>query len=166
MSAENPPAGTWERDEAAVAWSYGSILAAAAVVGAGKVAHTAGRAGLYVSVTAGVIWLAHSYAAFVGHGGRIDLPGRAKRLRHALVTETAILGAFLPAVIAFVACSLLDTSLSAAGYLALGATILTMAVAAGTAARRTGAGAAGAALAALGALLIGGALIAAKVALK
>jgi hypothetical protein len=45
-------------------------------------------------------------------------------------------------------------------------TIVVMAGAAGFAARRTGAGATGVALAALGALVIGGTLIAAKVALK
>ena len=160
------PAGTWERDEILVAWTYGSILSGAAVVAAGKIANAPGRAALYVAITAAVVWLAHSYAAFVGHGGRIDLPGRANRLRHAVVAEFPILGAFVPGAAALLACSLLDTSLSTAGYIALGATIATMAWAAGTSARRTGAGATGAALAALGALVIGGTLIAAKVLLK
>ena len=113
-----------------------------------------------------MVWLAHSYAAFVGHGGRIDLSGRGKRLWHAHATEIPILIAFAPATVALVLCSLLDFSLSTAGYVALGATIVTMAWAAGTAARRTGADARSAGLAALGALLIGGTLIAAKVALK
>ena len=160
------PSGTWERDDALVAWVYGSILAGAAVVGAGKIADTAGRAALYVAVTGTVVWLAHSYAAFVGHGGRIDLAGRAQRLRHAHATEASILVSFVPAVATLLLCSLLDTSLSASGFIALGVTIVTMAWAAATAARRTGADAGGAALAALGALLIGGTLIAAKVALK
>lgn len=160
------PANTWERDEVLVAWTYGSILSGAAVVAAGKIAHSPGRAALYVAVTAAIVWLAHSYAAFVGHGGRIDLGGRGERFWHAHVTEFPILMAFAPATVALLACSLLDSSLSTAGFVALGATIVTMAWAAGTAARRTGANARGAALAALGALLIGGTLIAAKVALK
>ena len=160
------PDGTWERDEVLVAWVYGSILAGAAVVGAGKIADTVGRASLYVAVTGTVVWLAHSYAAFVGHGGRIDLDGRGKRLRHAHAAEASILVSFVPAVAALLVCSLLDTPLSTAGFVALGVTILTMAWAAATAARRTGAEAGGSALAALGALLIGGTLIAAKVALK
>ena len=149
-----------------VAWTYGSILSGAAVVAAGTIANSPGRAALYVAVTAAIVWLAHSYAAFVGHGGRIDLGGRGERLWHAHVTETPILVAFLPATIALLVGSLFDLSLSTAGYVALGATIVTMAWAAATAARRTGADARGAALAALGALVIGGTLIAAKVALK
>ena len=160
------PEGTWERDEVLVAWTYGSILSGAAVVAAGKFADSPGRAALYVAVTGAVVWLAHSYAAFVGHGGRIDLGGRGKRLWHAHLTETPILVSFIPAVAALLISSLLDASLSTAGYIALGATIVTMAWAAATAAHRTGANATGAALAALGALLIGGTLIAAKVALK
>ena len=79
--------------------------------------------------------------------------------------EFPILVAFAPARSRSWLCSLLDSSLSTAGYVALGATIVTMAWAAGTAARRTGADARGA-LAALGALVIGGTLIAAKVPLK
>jgi hypothetical protein len=86
------PPGSWERDERTVAWIYGSILVAAAVVVATEViASKPGQILLYTTSTMVVVWLVHSYAAFVGHGGRIDIGGVGARVRHAMSTEFAVL---------------------------------------------------------------------------
>jgi hypothetical protein len=157
----------WERDESLVAWIYGSVLTGAAVVAAtSKVAHTAGQVLLYTAVTMAVVWLAHGYAAFVGHGGRMDVDGTAGRFAHAFGAELSILGSATPTLIALAGAWLLDADVEAAGYAGLVTTIGTMVAAATFSARTTGAGPRGAMLAAVGAVVIGLALIAAKVALK
>ena len=157
----------WERDESLVAWIYGSVLTGAAVVAAtSKVAHTAGQVLLYTAVTMVVVWLAHGYAAFVGHGGRMDVDGTAGRFAHAFRAELSILGSAVPTLVALAAAWLLNAGVNAAGYAGLVTTIGTMVAAATYAARSAGAGFRGALLAAVGALVIGLALIAAKVALK
>jgi hypothetical protein len=157
----------WERDEAIVAWIYGSILTGAAVaVATGAVAETVPRVLLYVGATMLVVWLAHVYADFVGRGGRIDVGDMPRRLAHAGVAELPILASSIPTLIAIALCRLTGASVSATGYVGLTVTITTMVVAATYAARNAGAGRAAAGLAASGALVIGAALIAAKVALK
>ncbi len=113
-----------------------------------------------------VVWLAHGYAAFVGHGGRMDVSGTAGRFAHAFGAELSILGSAVPTLVALAAAWLLDAGVDAAGYVGLVTTIGTMVAAATYAARSAGAGFRGASLAAVGALVIGFALIAAKVALK
>jgi hypothetical protein len=156
-----------ERQESLVAWIYGSILTGAAVVAAtSKIADTAGQLLLYTAVTMIVVWVAHGYAAFVGHGGRMDVEGTAGRFAHAFRAEISILGSAVPTLIALAAAWLLDADVSAAGYAGLVTTVGTMVAAATYAARSAGAGLQGALLAAIGALFIGLALIAAKVALK
>jgi hypothetical protein len=165
---EAPPGdGGWERDEAVFAWIYGPILAGAAVaVATGVVAETTGQVLLYTTATMVVVWLAHGYAAFVGHGGRMDLDGTFRRIVHAFGAELPILASALPTLAALAFGWIIDATVSAAGYIGLATTVGTMVGAATYAARNTGAGAAGSVLAALGAFVIGAALIAAKVALK
>jgi hypothetical protein len=162
-----PVGDGWERDESLVAWIYGSVLTGAAVVAAtSKVASTAGQVLLYTAVTMIVVWIAHGYAAFVGHGGRMDVDGTTDRFAHAFGSELSILGSAVPTLIALAAAWLLGADVDAAGYAGLVTTIGTMVAAATYAARSAGAGFRGALLAAIGALVIGLALIAAKVALK
>ena len=157
----------WERDDAIFAWIYGSVLTGAAVaVATGAGVKTVDRVFLYVCATMAAVWLAHVYAAFVGHGGRMDVSGTGRRLARAARAEVAILASAVPALATIAVCLALDMSVSAVGFAGLGATITTMVAAATYAARNTGAGFAGAALAAAGALLIGASLIAVKVALK
>ena len=113
-----------------------------------------------------VVWLAHVYADFVGRGGRIEVGDPLRRLARACVAELPVLASSIPTLIAIAVCRLTGASVSTTGYVGLVATITTMVAAATYAARSAGAGRAGAALAAVGALVIGAALIAAKVALK
>ncbi|HYH62403.1 MAG TPA: hypothetical protein VD766_11105, partial [Solirubrobacterales bacterium] len=113
-----------------------------------------------------VLWLAHAYAAFVGHGGRFEGGRVGPRLGHAFAVESTILAAGVPTVIATAVALLFGASVSTTGYVGAGAAIATMVVAAGLAARESGAGPIGIAIGAVGAILIGGLLIAAKVALK
>jgi hypothetical protein len=161
------PAGGWERDERAVAWVYGSILVGAAVVvAAGVIASKPGQVPLYTASTMVVVWLAHSYAAFVGHGGRLDVEGRRERWLHALATELPVLASAAPTLIAMGVAWLADAGVGATGLTGLIASIATMAIVAAGAARRTGAGPLGIAAAAASALLLGGLLVFAKVALK
>jgi len=161
------PTETWERDEGAVAWVYGSILAGAAVVvAAGVIASAPGQVLLYTTATMIVVWLVHSYAAFIGHGGRFNLVGLYARLRHAMRTELPILAAATPTLAALAAASLFSAGVAATGLVGLVTSIATMAVVATRAARRAGAGRVGMAAAAAGALALGAILIAAKVALK
>jgi hypothetical protein len=168
VQGEAPPTdGGWERDEAVFAWIYGPILAGAAVaVATGVVARTAGQVMLYTAATMVVVWFAHGYAAFVGHGGRMDLDGTFRRVVYAFGAELPVIASALPTLAALALAWIIGASVSAAGYLGLATTVGTMVGAATYAARNTGAGTAGAVLAALGAFIIGAALIAAKVALK
>jgi len=161
------PPNDWERDERTVAWVYGGMLTGAAVVVASaKIATEPWQVTLYTLVATVVLWLAHSYAAFVGHGGRFDGGQLGARLRHAFAVESPILAAGLPTVAATAVAALAEASVSETGYVGAIAAVATMVVAASLAARRSGAGPAGIAVGALGAALIGGLLIAAKVALK
>jgi hypothetical protein len=164
---DRPLPGTWERDERAVAWVYGSILVAAAVVVATDViASKPGQILLYTAATMVVVWLAHSYAAFVGHGGRVDVAGVGARVRYAMSTELAVLASASPTLIAIAACWLVGAGVTATGLVGLIVSIATMALVTGGIARRAGAGRFGVVAAAVGALLLGGLLVAAKVALK
>jgi hypothetical protein len=160
-------AGTWERDEGAVAWVYGSILVGAAVVVAsGVVASAPGQVLVYTAATMVIVWLAHSYAAFVGHGGRVDIGGVHMRLAAAMRIELPVLASSVPTLIVLAVCWLVGTGLGPTGLIGLIAADVTMALVAGGAARRAGAGYPGIAAAVLAALVIGTALIAAKVSLK
>jgi hypothetical protein len=161
------PAESWERDERAVAWVYGSMLVAAAVVVAAEVVASApGQIFLYSAVAMVVVWLAHSYAAFVGHGGRVDTGGVGAGVLHAMRTELAVLESAGPTLIAIAVSWLLGASVSATGLVGLVVAIATMVLVAAGAARRAGAGRFGTAAAAIGALLVGGLLVVAKLALK
>lgn len=155
-----------QRSEAAVAWTLGSILAGATVVAATDVASESGQVLLYTAAGMFVIWLAHSYAAFVGHGSRFDPDGLGGRLRHAMSTELPILASATPTLIALACASLVGAGESSTGLVGLMAAIATMAVTAAGAARRTGASTLGVSAAMGGALILGAVLIAAKVALK
>jgi hypothetical protein len=162
-----PRAGGWEHDEAIAAWIYGSILAGAAVaIATGAIAKTTGQVLLYPTLTMVLVWLAHGYAAFVGHGGRMDLDGTARRIVHAFRAELPVLESATPTLAAIAIVWALGASVDTAGYVGLATTIGTMVAAATYAARASGAGASGTVLAALGAFIIGAALIAAKVVLK
>jgi hypothetical protein len=161
------PPGSWERDERTVAWIYGSILVAAAVVVATEViASKPGQILLYTTSTMVVVWLVHSYAAFVGHGGRIDIGGVGARVRHAMSTEFAVLASATPTLIAIAASWLVGAGVAATGLVGLIVSIATMVLIAAGIARRAGARQLGVVAAGVGALLVGGLLIAAKLALK
>ena len=121
---------------------------------------------LYTGATMVVVWLAHSYASFVGHGGRLDVAGRWARSLHALATELPVLAAAVPAMVAMGVAWIANASVATTGLIGLITAIASMGVTAGAAARRTGAGRFGIAAAALSALLLGGLLVIAKVALK
>jgi hypothetical protein len=162
-----PPAGSWERDERAVAWVYGSILVGAAVVVAANViASRPGQVVIYTATTMVVVWLVHSYAAFVGHGGRIDLRGLRGRVAHALNAELPVLACSIPTLAATALSALLGAGVATTGLVGLIASIATMAVVAARTARRAGAGALGVAAATASALLFGLLLVVAKVSLK
>ena len=164
---DDGPSDEWERDEGAVAWVYGSILAASAVVVAsGVIASAPGQVLLYTAATMTVVWLAHSYAAFVGHGGRVDVAGLGGRLAHAMRTELPVLASAIPTLIALVIAWLVGAGVTATGLAGLISAIATMALVAAGAAQRRGAGGLGMAASAAGALVLGGMLIIAKVALK
>jgi hypothetical protein len=164
--ADPPPAGTWERDETDVAWIYGSILTAAAVAVATEIKATnSGDVLVYTASTMAVVWLAHSYAAFVGHGGRIDLPHRAARLRHALRTELPLLACAVPTFVALAVAALGDADLETTGSVGLTVSITVMVLTAARAARRTGASRLGIVEAGASALLLGGIVVALKISL-
>ena len=156
----------WERDERSVALVYGSILTGAAVVAASKVAEGPLHELLYTAVTMVVIWLAHSYAAFVGIGGRFEGGRLGRRLLHAMKDELPVLAAVVPALIAMAIAWLLGAGVSGIGYAGLGVAIVAMAVLAARAATRAGAGPGGVAAGFAGALVLGAVLIAMKLALK
>jgi hypothetical protein len=160
------PRGTWERDETDVAWVYGSILAAAAVAVATDIkASEPGEVLLYTAATMVVIWLAHSYGVFVGHGGRVDIPNRAARLWNALRTELPLLACALPTFAALAICSLSDADLETTGAVGLTVSITVMVLTAAHAAQRTGASRGGVVAAGASALVLGGIIVAAKISL-
>lgn len=161
------PAGTWERDERVIAWMYGSILVGAAVVVAASViASRPWQVPVYTAVSMVVVWLAHSYAAFVGHGGRFDVAGLRARITQALSAELPVLACSAPTLIATAISALADASVATAGLVGLITAITTMAVVAAGTARRSGSGGVGIAAAVASAMLFGLVLIAAKVVLK
>jgi hypothetical protein len=160
------PAGAWERDEGDVAWIYGSILTAAAVAVATDIkASNSGDVLLYTTATMVVVWLAHSYGVFVGHGGRIDLPGRARRLWHALRTELPLLICAVPTLVALAVCSLSDADLETTGAVGLAVSISVMVLVASGAARRTGASGAALLIDGGSALVLGGLIVLLKISL-
>jgi hypothetical protein len=166
-SEEQGPADLWERDERTVAWVYGAVLTGAAVVVASaKLATQAGQVAIYTAAAMVVVWICHSYAVFVGHGGRFDGGRLRPLLAHAFRTEAPVLASSLPAVAAAAVAAVLGADVSTAGYAGAIGSVATMTVAAASAAKRSGAAPAGVAAGALSACLIGVLLIAAKVALK
>ena len=145
---------------------YGSILVAAAVAVATDIkASRPVDVLLYSAATMVVIWLAHSYGALIGHGGRIDLPGRAVRLRHALRTELPLLACAVPTFLALAICSLSDADLETTGTVGLTISISVMVLVAAGAARRTGASGTVVLIDGASALLLGGLIVVAKVSL-
>jgi hypothetical protein len=161
------PADIWERDERTVAWVYGAVLTGAAVVvAAAKLATESWQVATYTAAAMVVVWICHSYAVFVGHGGRLDGGRLRPLLAHAFRTEAPVLASSLPAVAAAAVAALLGADVSAAGFAGAIGSVATMTVAAGSAAKRSGAAPGGVAAGALSACLIGVLLIAAKVALK
>jgi hypothetical protein len=165
VSAE--PAESWERDERVVGWVYGATLTGAAVVVATvKVATRPWQAALYTAIAMAIVWAAHSYAEFVGHGGRVEGGGVGRRLGHALRAELPVFLSCVPAIAAMGIAAAADADLSGVGYAGVLAAVATMVVAAGYAAKRSGAGRAGVAAVAITACLVGVLLIGAKSALK
>ena len=145
---------------------YGSILAAAAVAVATDIkASEPGDVLLYTAATMVVVWLAHSYGVFVGHGGRVDLPGRGARLWHALRTELPLLVCAVPTFVALAMSSLGDADLETTGAVGLSVSISVMVVVAASAARRTGAPRSGVLVDAASALVLGGVIVVAKISL-
>jgi hypothetical protein len=160
------PAPGVERDETDVAWIYGSILTAAAVAVATDIkASEPGDVLLYTAATMVVVWLAHSYGIFVGHGGRVDLPGLASRLGNALRTESPLLACAVPTFLALAICSLADADLDTTGAVGLTVSIVVMVIVAAGAARRTGASPGAVVAAGASALVLGGIVVAAKISL-
>jgi hypothetical protein len=156
----------WERDERAVALVYGSILSGAAVVAASKVASGPAHELIYTAATMIVVWLAHSYAAFVGLGGRFEGGRLGARLAHAMRDELPVLVSVVPALVGMAIAWALGAGVSGIGYAGLGVAIAAMAVLAAGTATRAGAGPGGAAAGAAGALVLGALLIAMKIVLK
>ncbi|MFN8149998.1 MAG: hypothetical protein U0R24_02570 [Solirubrobacterales bacterium] len=155
-----------ERDEQDVALVYGSILTGAAVVVASKLGHDPGMEIAYTIVTMVVIWIAHTYAAFVGEGGRLEGGSVVRRLLAVAIEQLPVLVAVFPAVIAMAIAWAFGAGSSTTAYVGLAVSIATMCALAARAAREAGAGGGGEIAAAAGALVLGALLIAAKVALK
>ena len=126
LRGERPP-DIWERDEAIVAWVYGSLLAGAWVVPSGVVATAPGQVLLYTTISMVVIWVAHSYAAFVGHGGRFDAGGLVARVRHAMGTELPVLASATPTLIALATAWLFGAGVASTALVGLCTAIATMA---------------------------------------
>jgi hypothetical protein len=161
------PAGNRRRDERVVAWMYGSVLVGATVVVASNViASRPWQVIAYTGITMTVVWLAHAYAAFVGHGGRFDLPGFRAQAAHALRDELPVLACSVPTLLVTGISASTAASVRTTGLTGLIAAIATMAIVAANAARRSGARAWGVAAAVGSAFLFGLVLVAAKVALK
>jgi hypothetical protein len=120
----------------------------------------------YTATTMVIVWLAHSFSLFVGHGGRVDLPGRAARTAHALRGEVSVLASATPTLIALGVCWIAGATVETTGWVALGVSIAVMVTVAGAAARRTGAPGRAVLLTAGMALVLGGLIVATKVALK
>lgn len=160
------PRTEWERDEDAVALVYGAILTGAAVVAASKIGHDPGMEIVYTATTMIVIWIAHSYAAFVGIGGRLEDGRAGRRLVRAAGDELHVLAAVVPALVSMAVAWAFGADSSTTAYVGLSITIALMCVLAARAAARAGADTVGVTVAAAGALLLGALLIAAKVALK
>jgi hypothetical protein len=157
---------TEDRDEGVVAWVYGSILTAAAVAVATDIkASEPGDVLLYTAATMVVVWLAHSYGVFVGHGGRVDLPGRIARLGSALRTQLPLLACAAPTFVALAVCSLADADLETTGGVGLTVSIAVMVIVAAGAARRAGASTGGIIAAAASAFVLGGLIVVAKISL-
>ena len=158
---------SWTRDERTVAWVYGSTLVGAAVVvSAGVVASEPGQVPLYTAATMVVVWLAHSYAAFVGHGGRVHLTGLASRIHSAMSSELPVLASATPTLAALAIAWLAGAGVNTTGWAGLATAIAVMSAVTAREARQSGAGKLGVVAAALTALVVGVLLVAAKVALK
>jgi hypothetical protein len=158
------PVGTWERDETDVAWIYGSILTAAAVAVATEIKATdSGDVLVYTAATMVVVWLAHSYAVFVGHGGRVDITGRVGRLWHALRTELPLLACAVPTFVALAVAAVSDADLETTGMAGLTVSVTVMVLTAARAAQRTGASRAAVIAAGASALVLGGIVVTLKI---
>lgn len=120
---------------------------------------------VYTAATMIVVWLAHSYGVFVGHGGRVDLPGRGARVGHALRAELPLLACAVPTFGALAICSLTDADLETTGAIGLIVSISVMVLIAGRAARRTGAAGAAVLIDAASALVLGGIIVVLKISL-
>jgi hypothetical protein len=145
---------------------YGSILTAAAVAVATDIkASDSGDVLVYTAATMVVVWLAHSFGIFVGHGGRIDLPGRVPRLWHALRTELPLLACALPTFVALTICALNDADLEPTGVAGLTVSISVIVLVAAGAAKRTGATGTAVLIDAASALVLGGLIVVAKISL-
>jgi hypothetical protein len=157
----------WARDERAVAWVYGSTLVGAAVVVAtGVVASRPGQVPVYTAATMMVVWLAHSYAAFVGHGGRVHVAGLGRRIHNAMSSELPVLASAMPTLIALAIAWLAGGDVDTTGLVGLATSITVMSAVTARSARRSGASTLGVVAAAATALVVGALLVAAKVALK
>jgi len=120
---------------------------------------------LYTAATMVVVWLAHSYGVFVGHGGRVDLPGRVSRLRHALATEVPLLACAVPTFVSLAICSFADADLETTGGVGLTVSIAVMVLVGARAAHRAGSTRIGVVAAGASALLLGGIIVIAKISL-
>jgi hypothetical protein len=120
---------------------------------------------LYTAATMVVVWLAHSYGVFVGHGGRVDLPGRISRLRHALAIEVPLLACAVPTIVSLAICSFADADLETTGGVGLTVSIAVMVLVAARAAHRAGSTRIGVVAAGATALLLGGIIVIAKISL-
>jgi hypothetical protein len=155
-----------ERDERAVAWLYGSVLTAPAVAVAADIkALDAAQVFSYTAATMTVIWLAHAFSEFVGHGGRVDLPKLGGRVWHAMRTELPVLVSACPTLIALAACWLLGATVETAGNVGLAVSVTVLVLVAAGAAQRSGAAPLAIAETAATALVLGGLIVVAKISL-
>ncbi len=113
-----------------------------------------------------VVWLAHSYAAFVGQGGRVHLTGLGSRIRNAMGGELPVLASATPTLVALTIAWLAGATVNTNGLVGLATSITVMSTVAGSSAWRSGAGTLGVVAAAATALVLGALLVGAKVALK
>jgi hypothetical protein len=120
---------------------------------------------VYTAATMVVVWLAHSYGIFVGHGGRVDIPNRAARLWHALRTELPLLACAVPTLVALAVASVSDADLDTTGAVGLTVSIAVMVFTAAHGAQRTGANRGAIVAAGASALVLGGIIVALKISL-
>ena len=59
---------------------------------------------VYVAAEMVVVWLAHSFAVFIGAGGRADTPAPLPRAAKSLLAEISVLESAVPTLAALVVC--------------------------------------------------------------